>query len=945
MKGMNLKKVGALVAGATILASSVAFAGLSFEDTELVNANGQPLVKVVVGADAAASDGVAAANIASYIANNAFATKTYTAAATEAVCGSDATAGTSGTCAVTNEQVKLEVTVPGSVGTGKANFKIALNDYMDKDLLNRQNVNSGDLFLLSASEISSNTNPFTDGASTATAAAGLSYQDLYKVSGSDFDPLSSYTSVDSKASKEYTETQNLWFRGKSKLKSSSKDYETSMTAIAYTLKFDGEDQHGIPFCTKISSGYDYTNCTDTSVMTKNHRVPVKFLGSTWVITDLIAPASGTTLNSSATAKVAAGGSVTLAKESKRSILNKGETLISKDGQVKIRLDDISESVGSANEHPAIVTVLDANDQIVGDGQLQISPSSTEDVTVNGVVYTLRVYETAPGYTLLTTWADIALLEQELKLKNGEQIDTSWSRDWYVSVLWKNRFQTSAVAASSTPDHLRSIVVYSEDFGTNLQEGDSVNLVEDPAAWKFSYDGLDMTSDDYDDLQFLITDASFKISDTCTYSEVPVLKIKSNKENSFETTSYTSNTVFIALGNGSSWSAACAGSTAGQAYPLTTGLLFIKESGGSNYNIQNFTGNADGLFVVPNISQSIKYTIAGEQGSVNQGGRIVFGWNQQALMTPFAGYATADTTSGDASYIYSQINNTYSNESGVTTGSTANYFYNHVVVLIEDSGKLNQTDHSLDAFFFGIRNTSAPTTSSALTFQGFTTAGTTSPAATADNYIRYAAVETALEPVSSSSGYEEGKITSERGTQFTSQSSTDVTFKVAKKQAKASYWVTSSESTTTDNSVTELTLAEGDEETISGVTIKVVEITEDVGTCTVGAGTTPVCSVTTPATGYLVDGTGANVGTSVTASVKYPVSNLVILDSEAGVETATLISVGGPSVNDVTAGVEEDLGLTEAGKTVVKKVGNVIVVAGYSAEDTVAAAEDFVAALQ
>ena len=51
MKGINLKKIGAIVAGATKLASSVAFAPLYYEDTALVTDSGQPVVKVVVAAE------------------------------------------------------------------------------------------------------------------------------------------------------------------------------------------------------------------------------------------------------------------------------------------------------------------------------------------------------------------------------------------------------------------------------------------------------------------------------------------------------------------------------------------------------------------------------------------------------------------------------------------------------------------------------------------------------------------------------------------------------------------------------------------------------------------------------------------------------------------------------------------------------------------------------
>ena len=70
------------------------------------------------------------------------------------------------------------------------------------------------------------------------------------------------------------------------------------------------------------------------------------------------------------------------------------------------------------------------------------------------------------------------------------------------------------------------------------------------------------------------------------------------------------------------------------------------------------------------------------------------------------------------------------------------------------------------------------------------------------------------------------------------------------------------------------------------------------------------------------------------------------DTEAP-STGLVITVGGPAVNSVTATALEgsDVTLAKDGDTVVKKVGNYIVVAGYSAEDTMQAAKDFLSQLQ
>jgi len=115
VKGINLKKIGAIVAGATILASSVAFAGLMYQNTELVNADGQPLAKVVVGAGSMASDGVVAASISNKLANEAYKSTTLTAEVVgEATCTGGS--GGEGTCDIVegSETVTLEVTVPGA---------------------------------------------------------------------------------------------------------------------------------------------------------------------------------------------------------------------------------------------------------------------------------------------------------------------------------------------------------------------------------------------------------------------------------------------------------------------------------------------------------------------------------------------------------------------------------------------------------------------------------------------------------------------------------------------------------------------------------------------------------------------------------------------------------------------------------------------------------------
>jgi hypothetical protein len=90
-----------------------------------------------------------------------------------------------------------------------------------------------------------------------------------------------------------------------------------------------------------------------------------------------------------------------------------------------------------------------------------------------------------------------------------------------------------------------------------------------------------------------------------------------------------------------------------------------------------------------------------------------------------------------------------------------------------------------------------------------------------------------------------------------------------------------------------------------------------------------------------------MGSQLTASVRVPVAeNLVVLDSAAG-SVGTRIVVGGPAVNTVAADVFSTAGLDALSPTnskVVKATDTkTIIVAGYTADDTVSAVDDFLKA--
>ncbi|MEW6035976.1 MAG: hypothetical protein AB1529_05160, partial [Candidatus Micrarchaeota archaeon] len=187
--------------------------------------------------------------------------------------------------------------------------------------------------------------------------------------------------------------------------------------------------------------------------------------------------------------------------------------------------------------------------------------------------------------------------------------------------------------------------------------------------------------------------------------------------------------------------------------------------------------------------------------------------------------------------------------------------------------------------------------------------------------------------------EEGYV-SERGSVFKVIDDDTVQFDMAHKLARAQWLLAPASTSAADASKTIVTLGEGESETVSGVTVKVLEITEDVGACSAAGGSV---SCTADMSGVSAVIMPNNAG-SVAVAVPSTYANLVVLDSDA-TGLSTIISVGGDKVNSVTADLLSSSPVDWAAeKKVVREVvqGSKIIVAGAEATDTLAAAQDFVA---
>ncbi|MBD3397724.1 hypothetical protein GF412_01175, partial [Candidatus Micrarchaeota archaeon] len=535
VKGINLKKIGAIVAGATILASSVAFAGgLMYQNTELVNENGEPLAKVIVGAGSQAVDGVVAAAISNKMANEAYKSTTLTAEVVgEATCTGGAEG--EGTCDIVegSETVTLEVTVPGAGIEGVHTFTTAIGDYVDRELKNRytNGTDSDEAYTVYDDFDDEDGNPLQNFLGQVLTNSDFIKEDdeeagFYNIHAGNFGPFAEATISDTKSGKEYKEREDFWVHGNNHWDEGDEEVYGEVDFAVYSALFDATGDYGIPVCpgdeAQAFDGAGDWVCDDLDTLPA-HKVYIHFMGDDWVISELEdwwdSPACTATQDTEVFE--VDGAIVKLAKEAVSGIINVGEIMEAPSGY-KVRLDDISREVGVGNSHPAIITVLDANDNEIC--QDQVYPGQTKDDLCDETTgVKLHVYQTAPGLNFIAKWAEMAIYKDEIELESGEYFLDDDDSAWEVAIGWT----TDGAGCEENPEYLRNILLYADepDDMDMLEEGDvfPVTDVEDYEVWDLTYNGIDDEDADWDNLKYkTVTDREWKIQynqsemdDTCT----------------------------------------------------------------------------------------------------------------------------------------------------------------------------------------------------------------------------------------------------------------------------------------------------------------------------------------------------------------------------------------------------------------------------------------------
>ncbi len=922
---MDVKKIGAIVAGAAILASSVAFAGLYYEGVELVNDNGEPQVTIVVGENAAAKDGVAAAMIAAAIANKAYKDVELTAEVVgEATCKAAEGNGTTADCEVKDKTVTLEVTLPG-LGDSAVEWGLLIAETGDKALGNRD----ADYYDYMQKLYEDRANPYTDQEGD-TVLSGPNELQAMKVDGANFAPFKEATVTSTMYSLAASEKERVYVTGKTKY--AKHEVYFNLRDVLYQAVF-GPNDNGLNLCPGSDTLVDYTgNECSTDESLGSAKATIHFLGEPWVITDVYVPAISDSFDSEDQIKIINNAELKLAKESRSGVLNIGDCLSFDDG-TQVCLGDVGREEGEDNQHPAIINVFasgkdPANDE--PDIKDKIFPGSTKTIRLNGKEYKVHVYKTAAGYTMGEKWADMALISDEITLKSGKPfLDATdmESDDYKVYLGFTNKLKGSDASAVT---HLKAIYLTATP-GEDLEEGDRYYLTDSENFRNFEviYNGLE-------DKEMHKLEVNIETS----YSKTFKLKASDEDEDTVDLTN--GKVVIFDFGNDGD------AEVPSGAYVYTNGTAV-----GGSATVEKVYWILDGT--IQN-STPVYLSVGDAVVELDNGDQYILDLTEDNVSGK--NYIKYYWAGDKAGAVFFEANWT---DNSTRDGKLDEYAE---FVITEDIGEIGGSK-GIAGYYFGVYAAGAGD-DKIYAIYGDNTA-TPSASTDKDDISFYyevgtlnstidtlAAVMTGSSPLFDGEdnsltnyGYEDrDKYTqpfiTPRGTEI-DKDGTSVVFNVPEdlRRAMVMFKPTALAADKVNSQIIG-PLREGDTATVGDVKIKVKEIKCE-ATATVSGGEGAYVADMTNVKAVIKAGDETYESYMAQKVTDIDATKLVTVDTLAA-DAGTIITVGGPAVNTMTQAAGVTVDELAENKVIVRVVGNKIVVAGYEADDTLEAAKQFIAAL-
>lgn len=484
MKSLNAKRIAA-VAASLVMGLAVAGQGVTFGNIPIVNNAGQPVVQIVVGHAAAPSDGVVAANIAAVIGNLALTTQNVTATVNTNTSAVKCVV-TSPKCTLSNQQVWL-----GESGlaapAGSYSFSALIGSVINRaiqlsSLSNTKTPQGPGQYTYPENNKMSQSPPaspyyaagyvppasvqasYNGGGvnfnSFYTTVSGINYDNILQVSNAQLPSLLSGYGGNQ-------ESEYLWVAGFPVFNQqpSVNNFQLIGAQGAYQVVFNKPIQ----------------NRTSTNGI--NINVPIKLLGQNWTIVN----ATGT--SSATNQQVTAGGQLWLASSlTPLTTVYVGHNVSNSSVEgFNVQLTDL----GQPNQNG----VVTAGIQVYYNGKpvntTQINAFSTGKFNVSGHLLYVHVNQTFAGLYAYQKWAKIQLYANQFLVQNNKVFNQTGDGGWITSLLW-----TNTSSAGGKGDALQSIIIYNNSGTTNLNPGQSLNFIPNPSTYKFTFVG-DNLGNNYD----------------------------------------------------------------------------------------------------------------------------------------------------------------------------------------------------------------------------------------------------------------------------------------------------------------------------------------------------------------------------------------------------------------------------------------------------------------
>ncbi len=993
MKHINAKRIAAVVTGAALLGAGLAFASqVTYGNVTIVNNLGQPVVQVVLGHASQPSDGVAAGNIAAAIGNLAYTTKQvvptvntthaqqvlgvsmsspkYTLANQQVWLNESATTFASGTYSFT--------ALIGSVlNYGVQSGSLQNTKYLPSNPTYAYPTGSG-TFKVSSSPASSPYSdvgyvPLPNTVTASTNGGGLSfisftngtYDNILQVSNTNLPALVS--NYGNNGENEY-----LWLTGFPVY-----DQQSGVQALAL-LDANGAYQitFNKPINVKTSSG---------SINTQS----IRFLGQNWTIINYSAPSGPLHGNA------VAGGHIQLASSmTPMQTLYVGDNMTA--GPYKIQLSGLGNTNSNGISQASIAiykgnSTVPVNTSIANTGQML-------QFNVSGTMLYVKVNSTFNGGSFsYQKWAKMQAYSNVFNVTSGKAFNTTSNPNWYTVLEWTN----ATSSTSGNVDSLASIIIYGNSAQSQtLLQGQSFNFITSPSIYKVQFVGQTLSSASYDPVTVttqyvgsvayssgqsgaLTPNAFFLNSGTGNFmpassSNMQVLAtnitepaeelvVSSSIPNAFSFAGQTTSTLtydltpytytptnVITANSSTGWvtnvilasSVPMSNTMISSTHPLTITVSGYAQNSPITksvtlYSANSVGGNTTSLGVAFNNVTSIQLNralpgltvsvYATNTAATNGPNSIMLG--QLAPEKPVLLYSQTGKsfylTADGGNVIYNQQNgqptSTFS-ITPVTSASTANGYFTYSI----KEYNVPSSTSSNDVLSFAITNATGGVGVEPLFQLNSTSVSGTTIVAGGHGNVSYTSSQNKVIQVP------QGFIT-ERGSKVASITQSSLTFDLAKSVDELQFAVSPVNTTITTSYKTYGPFSVGAQTNIPNVTVAKITAT-------------PVLS---GEANYTITGIGNLTANPIQESSPVLLKNLtttplVVLDSQVSNPNEPAILIGSGYVNTLSAAFQKAAGISnstlDVPSGVIETNGNQILVAGWTADQTLSAANKFIQAL-